>query len=72
MPDKKKAVGCRQRSGTADGPETFHHNIDPPRWDSSIDILVIIDGLCGRGSWSEHRDQLLGVNNLLKEMKMRM
>ena len=35
----------------------------------TIDILVIIDGLCGRGSWSEHHDQLLGVNNALKETK---
>ena len=40
----------------------------------SIDILVILelDGLCGRGSWSEHRDQLLEVNNALKETKIRM
>ena len=37
-----------------------------------IDILVILDGLCGRGSWSEHRDQLLGVNNALKDTKMSM
>ena len=39
---------------------------------TGIDILVIIDALCGRGSWSEHRDQLLGVNNALKETKIRM
>ena len=37
-----------------------------------IDILVILDGLCGRGSWSEHRNQLLGVNNALKDTKIRM
>ena len=36
----------------------------------SIDILVILDRLCGRGSWSEHRDQLLGVNNALKDTKI--
>ena len=35
-----------------------------------IDILVILDRLCGRGSWSEHRDQLLGVNNALKDTKI--
>ena len=38
----------------------------------NIDILVILDRLCGRGSWSEHPDQLLGVNNALKETKIRM
>ena len=38
----------------------------------NIDILVILDGLRGRGSRSEHLDQLLGVNNALKETKIRM
>ena len=39
---------------------------------ANIDILVILDWLFGRGSWSEHRDQLLGVNNALKDTKMHM
>ena len=38
----------------------------------AIDILVIIDGLCGRGPRSEHRNQLLGVNNALNNTKIRM